>query len=37
LLAGVRLFTLNGVLLAALAVVAGAVAELAWLLWTRGS
>ena len=37
LLAGVRLFALSGVLLAALAVVAGAVAELAWLLWKRGS
>jgi hypothetical protein len=36
LLAGVRLFALNGVLLAALAVLAGAVAELAWLLWRRG-
>ena len=36
LLAGVGLFSLSGVSLAALAVLAGAVAELAWLLWRRG-
>jgi hypothetical protein len=33
LLAGVWLFSLSGVMVAAIAVLAGAVAELAWLLW----
>ncbi len=36
-LAGVWLFSLSGVLVAAIAVLAGAVAELAWLFWRRGS
>jgi Na+-driven multidrug efflux pump len=36
-LAGVWLFSLSGVMVAAISVLAGAVAELAWLLWRRGS
>ena len=35
--AGVWLFSLNGVMLAAIAVLAGALAELGWLFWRRGS
>ena len=36
-LAGVWLFSLSGVMVAAIAVLAGAVAELGWLFWRRGS
>jgi O-antigen/teichoic acid export membrane protein len=35
--AGAWTFSLNGVMVAAVAVMAGAVAELVWLLWRRGS
>jgi hypothetical protein len=35
--AGAWILTLNGVMVAAVAVMAGAVAELVWLLWRRGS